>query len=315
MVADISIIIPCYNHGAYLDEALGSLIPLKELGIQAEVILVDDGSTDPFTSQKIDQIEASKICIVIRQANSGVGVARNTGINRATTDYIIPLDADNTLVCSTIGDRLAYMRTNPDVAVVYGDAEFFGSHGGIWSNSPLELAKMLTSNQIDNCVLLRKQAWHSVQGYHSLKTFQSHADWLMWFSLLSLGWRFQYLPGSFFRYRVLGDSMLRTDGKSQSKLALIMQFAFPIQQRLADRFLNQGSLSKPEFKTVLSNAASMLAYYQIIYGSFWKGIKALYWAIYYRWTGLPAYLKIASVGLVKRGTINVFGFNPTLAKR
>ena len=271
----LSVVIPCYNHGAYLDEALNSLIPIRAMIGKLEVIIVDDGSTEPETIAKLDSLRKQAELIILTQANSGVGVARNTGFAKATGEFIIPLDADNALVAGTLHQRLERLQSEPTLAMVYGDAVFFGTQTGLWENTPLKHPEMLLSNQIDNCVLMRRVAWASVQGYRQDKTFQSHADWLMWLSLLSLGWGFAYVPGIFFRYRVLGTSMLRTDGKSQIKLAKIMAYAFPVQRRLAERYYHQGTFTIKQLCRVLGTSAGLLAYYQIIYGSFSQGLTCL----------------------------------------
>jgi len=52
----VSIVIPCYNHGQYIQEALDS-IDIQKINYEIEIIIVDDGSTDSNTLQKLDDVQ------------------------------------------------------------------------------------------------------------------------------------------------------------------------------------------------------------------------------------------------------------------
>lgn len=99
----ISVIVPVYNVEQYLERMLSSL--LKQTYYNLEIILVDDGSTD--NSGKIcDEYKSiDKRIKVVHQKNSGVSVARNTGIELATGDYIGFVDSDD-VVCESMYERL-----------------------------------------------------------------------------------------------------------------------------------------------------------------------------------------------------------------
>ena len=73
----VSVVIPNYNHGEFLPEAIASVASMSHG--QVEVIVVDDGSTDERTRREVDNVEASGIH-VIRQPNKGLAAARNAGI-------------------------------------------------------------------------------------------------------------------------------------------------------------------------------------------------------------------------------------------
>src|SRR5271156_2351481 len=90
----VSVVIPCFNHGAFLPEAVASVINIKRNDI--ELIVVDDGSTDERTGKEMDALVAQGINVV-RQENKGLAAARNAGILLAKGEYILPLDADNRL--------------------------------------------------------------------------------------------------------------------------------------------------------------------------------------------------------------------------
>ncbi len=91
MVAEISVIIPCYNHGRYLGEALDSV--LAQTYADWETIVVDDGSTD--TTAAVAAGYADDRIRYVYQENQGLSAARNTGIEQARGSYLAFLDADD----------------------------------------------------------------------------------------------------------------------------------------------------------------------------------------------------------------------------
>src|SRR4030088_1073065 len=91
----VSIVIPCYNHGAMLREALASIEQVRNANL-LEVIIVDDGSCEVETRKILDELEHEGHC-VLRQPNRGVSAARNAGIRLANGESILPLDSDNRL--------------------------------------------------------------------------------------------------------------------------------------------------------------------------------------------------------------------------
>ena len=99
----LSIIIPYYNAEAYIYDLLNCLEP--QITKDVEVILVDDGSQEPFDNCYDDWLK------VIRQENAGPSAARNTGIEAATGKYISFIDADDMVSEKYIALILDKIRT------------------------------------------------------------------------------------------------------------------------------------------------------------------------------------------------------------
>ena len=91
----VSIIVPVYNSEDWIDDCIASI--LAQTYINYELILIDDGSTDG-SGDKCDSwsLKDGRI-FVIHQKNSGVAAARNTGIEKATGDFIVFCDSDDYL--------------------------------------------------------------------------------------------------------------------------------------------------------------------------------------------------------------------------
>ena len=103
----ISIIVPVYNAEMFLEESLKSLVSQTEKEI--EIICVNDGSTDKSEQILKNYQDKDKRIRVINQENKGVSQARNTGIENATGNYVMIVDADDWIdknACQVLLDRI-----------------------------------------------------------------------------------------------------------------------------------------------------------------------------------------------------------------
>jgi len=200
----ISIVIPCYNDGPFLLEAIQSTEQI--LDIPHEVIVVNDGSTDPFTREVLLMVE-QKHHKVIHQPNGGLGRARNRGISDARGRYILPLDADNRILSTYVERGVAILDREPGVDVVYGDAEYFGDKTGRKNVPKFNIWQLLEWNYIDACAVFRKSAWHRCGGYDESMPTQGFEDWDLWCRIALSGGRFHHVDEVLFQYRVRNNSM------------------------------------------------------------------------------------------------------------
>jgi glycosyltransferase involved in cell wall biosynthesis len=111
----VSIIIPVYNQAAALLQAVASL--LKQTSVPAEIVIVDDGSTD--------NLDASLALLrghmlIVRRTNGGPAAARNTGISLASGDIIGFLDADDSFPPASIEARVRVLYGSPEIDSVFG---------------------------------------------------------------------------------------------------------------------------------------------------------------------------------------------------
>src|SRR4029077_8518854 len=113
----VSIVIPCFNHGAMLREALASLEEVRNENL-LEVIIIDDGSSDAETIRILKEVVEAGYRVV-SQPNRGSGAARNTGIRLAKGEFILPLDSDNQLRNVYLNEGVSLLRRNSSVGVVY----------------------------------------------------------------------------------------------------------------------------------------------------------------------------------------------------
>ncbi|MEN6543656.1 glycosyltransferase [Parvibaculum sp.] len=125
MTDKISVIMPALNAGRFIAPALRSL--LREPGVDLDIIVVDDGSTDD-TAAIVGQLAAAYPCIrLIAGPQRGVSSARNAGLAAVPPDsgYITFLDADDHSATNRIGRQLQVLNDNADIEFVIGLVQFF----------------------------------------------------------------------------------------------------------------------------------------------------------------------------------------------
>ena len=208
---DLSIVIPCYNHGIYIGDALESVAKYQGK-YRIEVIIVNDGSTDAHTKAVMEQL-AGEGYQIIHQENKGLAAARNTGIAAAKGEYILPLDSDNKIYPDYIDKGIEVLERHSQVGVVYGDALYFGDKTGRWVVGNFDMRRLFDSNFIDACAVFRKRIWEEVGGYDENMPAMGWEDWDFWMRAVMEGWKFHYVPEVLFDYRVRDNSMIQTDTK------------------------------------------------------------------------------------------------------
>ncbi len=207
----VSVVIPCFNHGEFLPEAVASVAASTERD-DVEIIVVDDGSTDERTRTETDRLIA-RGTTVIRQENQGLAAARNAAILASQGQYIFPLDADDHIRPGCLDHGIRILDADPRVGVVYGDGEFFGVRTGRWRAGPFNPNQLMQWNYIACCALFRRSVWEQNCGYDGTMPVQGYEDWDLWLGAFEHGWQFAYVPEIFFDYRVATESMItRTAG-------------------------------------------------------------------------------------------------------
>ncbi len=200
---DTTIVIPCFNQGEYLDEAIMSV--LEQTDQSFEIVVVDDGSTDSVTLDVLDNLKWPRT-LVLRQANVGLPGARNAGIRAARGRFIVPLDADDALEPDYLSVLKAALASSPDAAYAHCNGRYFGDMDAYWLTRPFNPYQLLLSNSVLGCVLLRKDAWEAVGGYDE-GMVEGNEDWELWLRLLQAGWDQVKVRQPLFRYRRVGISM------------------------------------------------------------------------------------------------------------
>ncbi|MGH7223718.1 MAG: glycosyltransferase family 2 protein [Gemmataceae bacterium] len=161
----VSVVIPTYNYGRFVTEAVASV--LAQTYREVEVIVVDDGSTDNTRERLAPFMDRIRY---IHQANQGLSAARNAGIQAARGRWVALLDSDDAWHPRKLEMQLAYLDTHVDVALL-GTASTF-DFGTSWPDIdpladrtavPVTLADVVfTTHFAPSSVVMRKECFERV---------------------------------------------------------------------------------------------------------------------------------------------------------
>jgi glycosyltransferase involved in cell wall biosynthesis len=202
----VSVIIPCFNQGIYINEAIESV--LSQTFKDYEIIIVNDGSTDQFTINTINSLSHPKIK-TIHTKNMGLASARNNGIEAAQGTIILPLDSDDTIAPTYLEKAIPILDGDPSIGIVYSQVYLFGALHGESSLPECESTKMVVRNYIVNCGHFRKKDWEICGGYNSDMKY-SWEDWDFWLSIIERGKKVHQIKEPLFYYRIRKSSMARS---------------------------------------------------------------------------------------------------------
>jgi glycosyltransferase involved in cell wall biosynthesis len=195
----VSVVIPCYNQGRFVAEAVASALGQTYGSI--EVVITDDASTDGFTAAEVRRLAVidPRIRTVFHQVNEGLAVARNSAVRASNGEFILPLDADDKIHPQFLEKTVPLLRDRGDVGVVYTDSETFGCERARHYAGEFVLAKALAMQTFGCTVLFRRRDFDQVGGYNS-ECFALE-QWDLLLSLLELGLTAAYVPEPLFLYR------------------------------------------------------------------------------------------------------------------
>ncbi len=271
----VSIIIPCYNHWQYLPESVESAL-LQTHG-DKEIIIVDDGSTER-PPDELRQMLRDKNITLVEIPNSGPSFARNTGIEKAKGELILPLDADDTISPTYIEEAIHVFESNDEAGIVYCDAEFFGEETGKWELPPYNFPDILLDNYIFASAVFRKDDWSRVGGYNVNMKY-GWEDHDFWLSILELKRTIVRIPKTLFRYRKVAQSRTKKFSREQ-KIEMLERIAANHRQLYADnleyvmhrlaelKVLLEDDLPEMELKRELQNLKDRIR--QMETSGFWK---------------------------------------------
>ncbi|GMQ31714.1 glycosyltransferase family A protein [Algoriphagus confluentis] len=214
----VSIVIPSYNSSAFLEETLTSALGTSYPNF--EIVVMDDGSTDRTKTilESWARRWPEKIK-VFHQCNQGPSIARNQGIHQAAGTYILPLDSDDKISPDYISQAVEKLETDPDLKVVYCEAEKFGSRCEYWKLKPFSLQQLALDNMIFMSAVFRKSDWEKTGGFDP-RFCLGWEDWEFWINLLKSGGKVHKLPQIGFYYRIRKGSRRKSTNKSGKELTI-----------------------------------------------------------------------------------------------
>lgn len=206
----VSVIIPLHNYAHLIEETLSSVA--SQTFEDLALIVVDDASTDDSCSvveRWMGRLDAPHLTVALlaNSSNAGLSITRNTGVNRAKSEYCFFLDADNVLFPRCIEKHVRALDARKDCIGAYSIIEEFGGVSGLIGSNVFNRERLKRGNYIDAMVMLRRSAIEALQGFHPIK--HGWEDYELWLRLCEQGERLLHLPEVLARYRHHQKSMLR----------------------------------------------------------------------------------------------------------
>lgn len=193
----VSVIIPCYNQGCFINDAVKSVLNSSYQNI--EIIIVNDGSRDFLTNEVLKGFNDERIK-VIHQANQGVCAARNNGIKEANGEFILPLDADDKIAPLYIEKAVKVLQQNPKIGIVYCDAQAFGVDNKKLNLKKFSIKNILIENLIFVSAIFRKEDFEKTEKFRNVMNAGCE-DWDVWLSLIERGAQVYKIEEVLFFYR------------------------------------------------------------------------------------------------------------------
>ena len=198
-----SVVIPAFNAAGTITRAIESV--RAQTHAPAEIIVVDDGSTDMTAAVVAGLPDVT----LIRQANAGPGTARNRGVQASRTDWLAFLDADDTWLPHKM-ERQSLLAADDRVGMIHCR--------GPESRHPAPPLVTFDDLWKVNCVALsaavvRRATFDSLGGFHDRAVLPLAEDYNLWLRLAAAGWRIVTWPETQIRYTPVQNSLTSNEAR------------------------------------------------------------------------------------------------------
>jgi len=235
---DVTMVIPCFNHGRFLGEAVESA--LSQSAGTPRIVVVDDGSTDPDTLRALDELPDR--VEVVRQENAGPAAARNAGIARTDSPYLLMLDADDRLPADALEVLLEALESDPTAGYAYGTMRHFGDWSGEVNFPDFDPFRLLYRGIVGWIGLLRRRTWEEVGGYD--EELGGMEDWNLTLAALERGWHGRKVDAVVLEYRKHDWSGVERDRARHRELYRRMRARHPELYARAHEFALESDLGR-----------------------------------------------------------------------
>lgn len=222
----VSVIVPCFNQGQFVNDLLEAL----DAGCKFthEVIVVNDGSTDALTLRNLKGLRAKsdrQELIIINRTNGGLPAARNTGLDAARGKYIQFLDADDLIAKGKLDLQVEALEADSALAIHLTEyvlcdvtrTRFWKPETSTIAGFSFDVPSFITHWERGltipiHCGLFRRSAIGTIRFTEQLKAKE---DWIFWIVLAATGASFDYSPfvGAIYRQH---DSSMTKNGRAMA---------------------------------------------------------------------------------------------------
>lgn len=260
----VSVIIPCYNQGKFLNETLESVY--KQTYTDWECIVVDDGSTDNTREIAEQWAEKDVRFKYFYKDNSGVSSARNYGIEKAKGNYFQFLDSDDLLHKTKLEVSINEVKSNNDVTIVITNFKMISADSKLITEAFCKLDKDLFTL---NNFLFQWNKTFSIQvqcGFFEITLFETikfpenlsaQEDWVVWVELMKSNSKVVFIDKPLAFYRTHSNSRMNTLGIDDNQIKMLENFKNILSNEeyfeFSKHLLNESYISNNDLKNSLKN--------------------------------------------------------------
>jgi glycosyltransferase involved in cell wall biosynthesis len=207
----VSVIIPCYNYGHRVGDAIESVLA-QDFDGDFEIIVVNDASTDG-SEEAISKYDG-KVTHITHRENKGVAEARNCGIRHAKGEYIACLDSDDRMYTDFLKTLVPALDADRGIGIAYGGLDMVYDEGrrkrkSDWPPEFCYRRQAIRMNQVPSACLFRRELWGRAGGYRAIYTPAEDGE--LWLRMTSLGGdAVRVTEDSLYEYEAHADSLSRT---------------------------------------------------------------------------------------------------------
>jgi glycosyltransferase involved in cell wall biosynthesis len=204
----LSIVIPFFNMGEYIEECIQSV--LSSDYSSKEIIIVNDGSTDKKSIAILEELVKKYPVTIYHKKNEGLSLTRNLGATKATGDYLAFLDADDTVQTTYYSKAINVLKQYDNIHFVGCWAKYFGDSQSCWPTFNPEPPYLLVHNMINSSALVYKKKSFLKYGLNRPELEYGMEDWDSVVNMVENSCGGVVLPEFLFNYRVRKGSMARS---------------------------------------------------------------------------------------------------------
>jgi glycosyltransferase involved in cell wall biosynthesis len=223
-----SIVMPVRNGERFLEASLESV--LSQSVTDFELIVIDNASVDATPKVLTHYTCDARIKVITHPFDKGIALSRNAGLNLASTDLIVNLDADDLMAPCRLERQLEYMEANPTIAGAGTFYYIINENGQICGKQTSPLTSLTQLNRyIDGggnpifpnpAMIFRKSAAISVGGYR--EEYEKSEDVDLFLRMISAGHVILIQPEYLTYYRYHSSSTSAKNGRKQFELNEIL---------------------------------------------------------------------------------------------
>ena len=182
----VSIVIPLFNQGQYLEEAVMSV--LNQTYTNWEICIINDGSTDDsyeIAQKLVKEINDYRI-VLLTQQNRGKGATRNRGLCETDGEFVTTLDSDDMITPDYLNVALQLLRENPRAGWITPKTLVFGKDNHVAWWAEFNLMESIKASPSPSSSIIRRAALDDVGIFREDLTDREDAE--LWLRLIEKGW-------------------------------------------------------------------------------------------------------------------------------